>query len=79
VNNCFFETDNYLLDHVNRIRHVPGVIVHGRYDIICPFKSAWDLHKAWPESTLKIIPDAGHSVFELGITDALIKATDRFR
>jgi proline iminopeptidase len=79
VNNCFFETDNYLLDHVTRIRHVPGVIVHGRYDIICPFKSAWDLHKAWPESTLKIIPDAGHSVFELGITDALIKATDSFR
>ena len=79
VNNCFFETDNYLLEHVDRIRQIPGVIVQGRYDIICPFKSAWDLHKAWPESILEIIPDAGHSVFEPGITDALIRATDSFR
>jgi proline iminopeptidase len=79
MNNCFFDTDNYLLEHINRIRHLRGVIVHGRYDIICPFKSAWDLHKAWPESTLNIIPDAGHSVFEPGITDALINATDSFR
>ena len=79
INNCFFETNNYLLEHVDRIRQIPGVIVQGRYDILCPFKSAWDLHKAWPESTLKIIPDAGHSVFEPGITDALITATDSFR
>ncbi len=79
VNNCFFESDNYLLDHIDRIRHIPTVIVHGRYDIICPLVSAWDLHRAMPESTLKIIPDAGHSVFETGITDALIRATDDFR
>lgn len=79
INNCFFDSDNYLLEHIDRIRHIPGVIVHGRYDIICPFMSAWDLHKAWPEAELKIIPDAGHSVFETGITDALIKATDGFR
>ena len=79
VNNCFFETDNYLLDHVNRIRHIPAVIVHGRYDIICPFMSAWDLHRAWPEATLKIIPDAGHAATEPGIVDALVKATDSFR
>ena len=79
INNCFFETDNYLLEHVDRIRHIPGMIVHGRYDIICPFMSAWDLHKAWPEAALKMIPDAGHSVFEPGITDALIRATDGFR
>jgi len=79
INNCFFETDNYLLDHVDRIQNIPGVIVHGRYDIICPCVSAWDLHRAWPKAQLKMIPDAGHSVFEPGITDALITATDSFR
>lgn len=79
INNCFFETDNYLLENIERIRHIPAVIVHGRYDIVCPFMSAWDLHRAWPEATLKIIPDAGHSVLEPGITDALIEATDSFR
>lgn len=79
INNCFFDSDNYLLEQVDRIRHIPCVIVHGRYDIVCPFMSAWDLHKAWPEARLEIIPDAGHSVFEPGITDALIRATDDFR
>jgi len=79
INNCFFETDDYLLEHIDRIRHIPTVIVHGRYDIICPLLSAWDLHRAFPEATLNIIPDAGHSVFEPGITDALIRATDGFR
>lgn len=79
INNCFFETDNYLLEHVDRIRDIPGVIVQGRYDIVCPFMSAWDLHRAWPEASLKVILDAGHSVFEPGITDALIEATDSFR
>jgi len=79
VNNCFFETDNYLLENVERIRHIPGVIVHGRYDIVCPFMSAWDLHRAWPEAELKVIPDAGHAAFEPGIRDALIRATDSFR
>ncbi|PWT94854.1 MAG: prolyl aminopeptidase [Blastocatellia bacterium] len=79
VNNCFFETDNYLLEQVDRIRHIPAVIVHGRYDVVCPFMSAWDLHKVWPEATLKIIPDAGHAATEPGIADALIQATDSFR
>jgi proline iminopeptidase len=79
VNNCFFETDNYLLEHVDRIRHIPTTIVHGRYDIVCPFMSAWDLHREWPEATLKIIPDAGHAATEPGIADALIRATDSFR
>ena len=79
VNNCFFDTDNYLLEHVNRIRHIPAVIVHGRYDIVCPVMNAWDLHRAWPEATLKIIPDAGHAATEPGIADALVQATDSFR
>jgi proline iminopeptidase len=79
VNNCFFETENYLIENVDRIRHIPGVIVHGRYDIVCPAMSAWDLHRAWPEATLNIIPDAGHAATEPGITDALVRATDSFR
>ena len=79
VNNCFFETDNYLIENVDRIRHIPGWIVHGRYDVICPVMNAWDLHRAWPEATLRIIPDAGHAATEPGIVDALITATDSFR
>ncbi|HEU4506747.1 MAG TPA: prolyl aminopeptidase [Pyrinomonadaceae bacterium] len=79
VNNCFFETDNWLLENVDRIRHIPGVIVHGRYDVVCPAMSAWDLHRAWPEADLKFIPDAGHAATEKGIVDALVRATDSFR
>ena len=79
VNNCFFETDNYLLDHIDRIRHIPAVIVHGRYDIICPVLNAWDLHRAWPEASLRIIRDAGHASTEPGIVSALVEATDSFR
>ena len=79
INNCFFETDNYLIENVGSIRHIPSVIVHGRYDVVCAFKNAWDLHLAWPEAALEIIPDAGHSVTEPGIADALVRATDSFR
>ena len=78
MNNCFFETDNYLLEHVDRIRHIPAVIVHGRYDVICPLTNAWDLHRAWPEATLTIVPDAGHASTETGIAAALVTATDGF-
>ena len=79
VNNCFFETDNYLIDNIDRIRHIPGVIVHGRYDVICPVMNAWDLHKSWPEASLNIIPDAGHAATEPGIAAALVEAMDGFR
>jgi proline iminopeptidase len=79
INKGFFQTDNYLLENVGRIRHIPGVIVQGRYDVICPAVSAWDLHLAWPEAELHFIPDAGHSVFEPGIVDRLVDATDRWR
>jgi proline iminopeptidase len=78
INQCFFETDTWLLDHVDSIRSIPTTIVHGRYDIICPFESAWRLSKAWPEAKLEIIPNAGHSATELGITDALVRATDLY-
>ncbi len=78
VNQCFFKTDNWLIENVRKIRHIPAVIVHGRYDIICPMETAWDLHKAWPEAEFQVIKDAGHAASEPGIVDALIRATDDF-
>lgn len=74
INNAFLEP-NQLLGDMPMIAHIPGIIVHGRYDVICPLENAWQLHKSWPSSELNIIREAGHSAFELGITDALIKAT----
>ena len=78
INKGFFERDDQLLANIDRIRHIPGVIVQGRYDIVCPLRSAWDLHRAWPEAELKIIADAGHAASEPGTLSALIEATDRF-
>ncbi|MBJ7449432.1 MAG: prolyl aminopeptidase [Parachlamydiales bacterium] len=78
VNNTFFDTDNWIIENIDRIRHIPGIIVQGRYDIPCPMISAWELHCAWPEANLEIISDAGHSALEPGIMDALIRATDSF-
>ena len=79
VNGSFFPSDNYLLENVDRIRHLPVVIVQGRYDVVCPMTSAWELHKALPEAEFIVVPDSGHSVSEKGITAALIDAMDRFR
>jgi proline iminopeptidase len=79
MNNCFFETENHLIENIGKVRHIPGVIVQGRYDVVCPMTSAWDLHRAWPEADLQITPDAGHSIMEPGNTSALVEATDRFR
>src|SRR6185503_14960104 len=78
MNNAFFSSDNYLSENVDRIRDVPAIIVQGRYDVVCPIRSAWDLHRAWPKAELRIIPDAGHSISEPGIIDALVGATDKF-
>jgi proline iminopeptidase len=78
MNNCFFETDNYLVANVGNIRNIPSVIVQGRYDVVCPMTSAWELHRAWPEADLRLIPDAGHSISEPGIIDQLVAATDQF-
>jgi proline iminopeptidase len=77
VNRGFLKTDAQLLEDAHRLRGVPGVIVQGRYDVVCPMESAWALHKAWPESQLTVIADAGHSALEPGITRALVDATDR--
>ena len=78
MNKGFLEHDDQLLRNSSRIRHIPGVIVQGRYDVVCPLRSAWDLHRAWPEADLRIVAAAGHSAFEPGITRELLAATDRF-
>jgi proline iminopeptidase len=75
----FLERDNLLLEEIDRIRHVPTVIVQGRYDVVCPAESAWALHRAFPEADLRIVPDAGHSAMEPGTVHELVSATDRFR
>jgi proline iminopeptidase len=76
VNNAFLEADQLLRD-MPKIAHLPGVIVHGRYDVICPLDNAWELHQAWPNSELQIIRDAGHAASEVGITDALVRAANQ--
>jgi proline iminopeptidase len=79
VNGGFFGTETRILDEVHKIRHIPTVIVQGRYDVVCPMESAWALHRAFPEADLRIVPDAGHSAFEPGNLHELVLATDRFR
>jgi proline iminopeptidase len=74
-----FLPENYLLANVDRIRNIPGVIVQGRYDAVCPIVSADDLHRAWPEAEYHIIPDAGHSAWEPGICAALVRACEKFK
>jgi len=78
VNRGFMKPDDQLLRNVGKIRRIPGVIVQGRYDVVCPIRSAWDLHRAWPEAKLVIVPDAGHSMSEPGIRTALLEETERF-
>jgi proline iminopeptidase len=78
VHGGFFDSDTQLLDNLDRIRHLPCVIVQGRYDLCCPPDSAYTLARRWPEAQLHMIPDAGHASTEPGITDRLIRATDAF-
>jgi len=79
VHGGFFERDDQLIANVDRIRHVPATIVQGRYDIVCPMRTAWDLSQAWPEARLVVVPNAGHAAFEEGIAAELVAATDAFR
>lgn len=71
--------ESKLLDDVHRIRHIPAVIVQGRYDIVCPIRTADELHRAWPEADYIVVPDAGHSAMEPGVRAALVQATERFK
>lgn len=77
INGAWLE-DQQLLHDATKITHIPGVIVHGRYDMPCPLRYAWQLHKAWAASEINIVEGAGHSLAEPGILDRLIRATDRF-
>ena len=78
VHRGFLETEDQLLRDAPRLARIPGVIVQGRYDVVCPIESAWALHRAWPEADFVITPDSGHSAFEPGNSRALVAATDRF-
>ena len=75
----FFETDGQLLANAHKLLNIPGSIIQGRYDVVTPMQTAWELHKAWPQAQFTVVPDAGHTVTEPGTTDAIIRATDRFR
>ncbi len=79
VNHAFIDAARDLLRNVGKIRHVPAVIVQGRYDVVCPMETAWALHRAWPEADFRLVRDAGHSANEPGTVHELIEATDRFR
>jgi proline iminopeptidase len=74
-----FSGDDDLLVRIARIRHLPGVIVQGRYDMVCPIRSADELARAWPEADYVIVPDAGHSAMEPGIREQLVLATERLK
>jgi proline iminopeptidase len=71
--------DDQLIRDAGKLAGIPGRIVQGRYDVVCPPVTAWDLHHAWPNSTLNLLPRAGHAVTDLGVLDALLDATDEFR
>ncbi|MBO9463788.1 prolyl aminopeptidase [Tropicibacter sp. R15_0] len=77
VNGGFLEEDGWILNNVDRISHIPGVIVQGRYDMICPPQRAWELAQAWPEADLRMIRNAGHALSEPGISAELVAAMDR--
>lgn len=79
VHGGFFDHDDQLLRDAHRIRHIPGTIVHGRYDVVCPVQNASDLKKAWPEAQLHIAPTSGHSAFEPEIASLLVDATNAYR
>jgi proline iminopeptidase len=79
VNGVFMGNEDQLLKGVDKIRHIPAVIVQGRYDVVCPMRTAWELHRSWPEARFHVVPDAGHSALEPGNVNLLIRATDEFR
>ena len=77
--NQAFLSEDQLIRGVERIRHLPAVIIQGRYDVVCPPQSAWRLHQAWPQARFEVIEDAGHAAFEPGIASALVAATEQFK
>ena len=78
INKGWFKTENQLIENIDKIRSIPTVIVQGRYDVVCPMKTAWELSEAWPEAEMIIAPSSGHTAFEKEITHALISTTNKF-
>lgn len=76
---CLFSPEDRLLKNVSKLRHIPATIIQGRYDMVCPFETAYELHQLWPEAKFVIVPDAGHSAFEPGILQELINATNALK
>ena len=76
VNNLFFPEDDYLLKNIDKIAHIPCWIAQGRYDVICPVKSAYELSLVYPAAELHIVPDAGHSIAEPGLVDSLVRGIE---
>ncbi|CAI8030209.1 Probable proline iminopeptidase [Geodia barretti] len=79
VNGGWFEEDDHIMSRIDTIRHIPATIVQGRYDMITPMKTAWELHKRWPEAEFHVIPDAGHSQSELGTRTKLMEACEKYK
>jgi proline iminopeptidase len=79
INKGFFKYDGWILDNIDEIRNIPTEIVQGRYDVVCPMRSAWDLLNAFPEANFHLIKDAGHSMTEKGIRNKLIEIMDNFK
>ncbi|KAJ7298866.1 hypothetical protein O6H91_11G088600 [Diphasiastrum complanatum] len=77
--NCGFFDKNQLLADISKIRHIPSIIIHGRYDFVCPLTNAFELHRLWPEAELRVVSNAGHSMYEKGISQEIIHASNQFR
>ena len=78
INGGFFENEDQLIKNIDLVRSIPSVIVQGRYDIVCPMDTAWELYQAWPEAEFIVADNSGHSAFEKEITHHLVNATDKF-
>lgn len=78
VHRGFLDRDDQLIADAGKLAGIPGTIVHGRYDVVTPLKSAWELSRAWPEADLRIVPDSGHAMTEPGIIHELVSATRRY-
>jgi len=79
VHGGFLRDETQILDNVDKIRHIPCTIVQGRYDVVCPADTAWELHKRWPEAEFHLVADSGHSAKEEGTVSALVNATDKYK
>lgn len=78
ANDCFLR-ETPLLERVDRLHNIPAIIIQGRYDMVCPLITAYELHQAWPEASFQVVPDAGHASFETSITAALLAAAEHFK